>query len=464
MPANPFSRVGFSAILILLGALNFPPLDAMTINLAGPYSAKPSRPRSSDITFIAPGHDDFLFRTGDTPQLVCHPYLRSLDLKWELSHNFVRVPLRTGSTAVRYDNSFALDLPLHELPPGFYDVRVKINLTATEIISAQTTVGWCVENLAIHAQRPDDFDAFWATALTHLDTLPPAPVCTLERTLRGPEIDAYNLSSASLPENYDPTGARADTVEVYRVHFASYGGKTIEGWFTKPAGPGPFPALLVLPGAGNSARPAPVEHARHGYAALDIQVHGNPVDASSYKSLPSDHASRPEEDTHYGIYLHALQAVRALKQLPGTDATRLAVLGGSQGGRLTVVVAALDPSIKAAIPAITHYAYMPWVQWTEYINNVKQSGGDTGFTGAPLSAAKQSDRYFDVLNFAPRIHCPVLMNVGLTDPVSGPTGVQAVYLSMPAAKEIVPLPNTGHDWSPAFDRHAWRWLNKVLGY
>ena len=54
------------------------------------------------------------------------------------------------------------------------------------------------------------------------------------------------------------------------------------------------------------------------------------------------------------------------------------------------------------------------------------------------------------------------MNAGLTDPISSPTGIYAVFRELNCPKEILALPNTGHDWAPAFDRYAWRWLAEKL--
>ncbi len=71
--------------------------------------------------------------------------------------------------------------------------------------------------------------------------------------------------------------------------------------------------------------------------------------------------------------------------------------------------------------------------------------------------------YYDPMNFAPDIHCPVLMNAGLVDPVSLPTGVWAVFNRLAAAKRrMVVLDGLAHDWSAEFDRQAWRWLDEVL--
>ncbi|HEX4139861.1 MAG TPA: acetylxylan esterase [Candidatus Methylacidiphilales bacterium] len=435
----------------------------MTVNLASPYRPIPSPPRSLEVQFVAPGQDDFLFAGPGAPRIVCIPGKRAIALEWSLARNCVETPFLRGTGAARFDNGFTIDVPAEGLEPGFFDLRVSLRLTDAETLEGRTTFGWRHEEMGVHPLRPEDFDEFWSRGLAKIDAVPPQPVVTLERTLQGKEIGLYNVQHAALPENYDPEGAKCDEVEVYRVRFASCDGATVEGWFAKPVGPGPFPGLLVLPGAGNNARPAPVEHARHGYATLDVQVHAQPVDAASYTPAPDDSpVTRPEEKNHYAIYLHAVQAARALPLLPGVDRERLAVLGGSQGGRLTVVVAALDPSFRAAVPAIAHFAYMPWLHGVMALN-ARKSPGDGAFTpAAEVSTALRVDSYFDVLNFAPRVRCPVLMNAGLTDRVSPPTGIFAIYRALPGEKELVPLPNIAHDWAPAFDRYAWRWLERTL--
>ena len=68
---------------------------------------------------------------------------------------------------------------------------------------------------------------------------------------------------------------------------------------------------------------------------------------------------------HFKIYLNALQAVWGIMELPSVDAERSAVIGGSQGGGLAVVVAALELRIQAAVPAVAHYGVVPWVRWVD---------------------------------------------------------------------------------------------------
>lgn len=440
-------------------------VHAMTSNLALPWNPDPSPPRSRDLSFYPERPSDMLFERGKEIVVICQSWRRCLDLDWALCRNLVRTPLRTGHCPPRPGNCYRIAIPTADLLPGFYDLRVKVHYADSDVGQGVTTFGWKVDQEPIVGYRPADFEAFWDQAVRELRRVPLDLHVERQQTLRGAEIGRYNVEHAALPEHPDPAGERYDEIEVYKVDFASLGGKRVYAWFAKPVGEGPFPGLLVLPGAGMGPRPAPVEHAAHGFAAMDIQVHNQPVDLerTQYPPYPEDDLSAPEKMVHYYVYLNAVQAVSALAACPGVDPERLACAGGSQGGRLSIVVAALDQRIKAAVPALAHFAYLPWLHWAERMNKQKKSGAE-GFTPRALRPTQRlvTEGYFDLVNFAPRVRCPVLMNAGLIDPISPPTGVFAVYRSLTGPKQIVPLPTCGHDISLAFDREAFRWLEEKL--
>jgi cephalosporin-C deacetylase len=79
-------------------------------------------------------------------------------------------------------------------------------------------------------------------------------------------------------------------------------------------------------------------------------------------------------------------------------------------------------------------------------------------------AAGRCLAYYDPMNFAPDIRCPVLFNCGLIDPVSPPSSVFAVFNAIGGArKTLIVLDGMGHDLCPEFDRRAFRWLDGILG-
>jgi cephalosporin-C deacetylase len=165
------------------------------------------------------------------------------------------------------------------------------------------------------------------------------------------------------------------------------------------------------------------------------------------------------------MYLGAVQAVNYLLSRGDVDKRRVAAVGGSQGGRLSVTTAALHPQVKAIIPAIAHYGNVPYLKWAEASNAATPQEDGMDMAGPPPLPDTPENKccaYYDVMNFAPDVKCPVLMNAGLVDPVSLASGVFAIHQRLGSKdKWMIPLPGLGHDWSAEFDRRAWRWLDKV---
>lgn len=436
------------------------PLSAMTLNLAKEYDPSYAAPRSQDMVFYYPFCESALLTKPEEAVLrVRTVHEKALKVHWILCRNMVSAPLLEGELDALLNTGWELKLPVDKLSPGFYDLRVEFTDREGKKVVGSSTFGWKADEESLVEDRPADFEREWRARVAEIRKTPLDLKYEFIEMLEGKQIEEYNVKKAGLPPSYDPEGEKFDKIEVYKVSFASPNGGRVYGWFTKPAGDGPFPGLLVLPGAGNTMRPAPLEQARHGWAALDLQIHGHPVDLPVYpdNNYPVDGSWKQQG---YGrIYGNALLGVDALASLPGVDAKRLAVCGASQGGQLSLVVAALDPRIRAAVAGITHRAYVPYLSWVKQCNGNKDNGaaGPMGFKDP-----RSTDAWFDVLNFAPLVECPVFMNVGLIDPVSPATTVHAAFKKLNGPKQLIALPGMGHDWSPQFDRLAWRWLEKTM--
>ena len=167
------------------------------------------------------------------------------------------------------------------------------------------------------------------------------------------------------------------------------------------------------------------------------------------------------------MHQRVLQAVNYLLSRPDVDPRRLAVAGGSQGGRLGIVAAGLDPRITAVVSGLANSPNEPHLAWVARCNG---ANGAVPSDGMDLAGAPPPDTtpagvcwaYYDPMNYAPDIHCPVYCYGGLIDPVSPPFSVYAVYHRLGSKnKTYVPLPGLAHDWSGENDRRAWRWLDQV---
>lgn len=489
-----------SRMLTLAGlALSLQAVSAMNMNLATPYNDNCSPPQTPYLSFYSPQGTDLLFdrsslgRGHTTLEFICQAGLRSSGLSWTLSRNMVKKPFRQGQAEALTANRFRIAIEPAQLPAGFYDIKVVLDSgmpenrdpKAKRPVTGVCTFGWRAPEMGIRDTRPADFKAFWDQAKAKLAAIPldareETPLQSFDRE----QINAYNLSSAAIPADYDPTGHKVEEVESSKISFAGPDGGRVYAWLAKPKGPGPFPAMLVLPGAGFAARPRPLEHARHGYLTIDIQVHGQDVDLPTYPQIPGYYgqAVYTPVDAYYfyNVHLRVLQAINYLASRPDVDAKRIVVTGGSQGGRLGIVAAALDSRVKALVSCIANspnYPHLAWVARCNGLDKPSDNPSDPKFKGRPtfdgmdLTGAPPAPddeeahcmAYYDPMNFAPDIKCPVMMNAGLIDGASPPFSVWGVFNRLGVKEKILlPQAGLGHDWSPEFDRRAWQWLDHRL--
>lgn len=440
----------------------------MESNLNVPWGSKTSPPAVPELQFYSLQSDDLLFGAVKEVELRCQVGLRCVGLRYAVSRNHITVPFIQGAAIALPANGFVIKIPTEKLYPGFYDVKVWLDTGDARPVEGMCVFGYQVDKLKVRETSPADFTAFWARSTAALKKIPPDVKLGGMMTFKGRQIDDYNLAQAALPGDYDPAGHKTEEVEACKISFASLNGVRVHGWLAKPKGPGPFPTMLVLPGGGVTSRPMPLEHARHGYLALDIQIHGQDVDLKEYPPFAAFYenmAYEPVEKCYFHtMYLNAQQALNVLAAREDVDSRRIVVVGGSQGGRMSVVLAGLDARVAAAVPAIAHFGNMPYTQWSEACSKAGRDGMDVETPPVPANTPEQKCLpYFDVMNFAPDVECPVLMNIGLIDPVSLATGVWAIYQRLGTKdKQMVALPGMGHDWSAEFDRRAWRWLEEKL--
>ena len=493
----------------LVSALAF----GMNHNLAWPWGNPPrcSPPQSPLFAFYNRANTTMLFDGGDEIEIYCQAQVRpGSGLSWTLAHNMVVKPFLAGEAEDLPANLFRIVIPTKDLAPGFYDLRVKlegIGYNRLDLFAKKPrdgkgdvkvqsvppegmcTFGWKAEEMALPAPeyRPADFRAFWDKAYGDYCAKVPldARVESPELTFDAKAVETYNVTNACLPPCFDPKGVKYDEVVSYKVSWAGPDGGRVYANLARPKAEGRYPAMLVLPGAGTGPRPRPLDHARHGYVAIDVQVHGLDTDITNgykvagYNGVPSKYADHaPEHCCWYPIYLRAARGVDYLVSLPFVDASRIVCCGGSQGGRLSSCVPAIDRRVAATIPAIAHGANEPYLWWFKRQNGFAHpedrkpdpalvpGDGHAVFADAvkPVDdPAFEQYRYFDPMNFAPDVTCPVYMNMGLMDPCSYAPGVWAIYTRMASAdKTLVPIAGHAHDWFPAFDRAAYRWLGKVL--
>lgn len=296
------------------------------------------------------------------------------------------------------------------------------------------TAGFAPDQIKPAVADPADFDAFWTSGKEALSKIP---------------IDGERKL---LPE------FSTSTVNVYEVSFQNVGARDgatsrIFGILAEPKAPGKYPAVLGVPGAGVSPNRAMLRVAELGAITLSIGIHGIPanMEARIYSLLSSGGLSNywvnglESRDRYYyrRVYLGCVRANDYLTSLPNWNGTDLLVTGGSQGGALSIVTAALDPRVKrlaAYYPALSDMPGYLKGRAGGWPHMFKAEGVDSHRTKEKLESAA----YYDVVNFARRIKVPGMYSWGFNDETCPPTTTYAAYNSIAAPKQLVLALETGH--------------------
>jgi len=280
------------------------------------------------------------------------------------------------------------------------------------------------------APPPADFDTFWKAKLKELKRIPMNPV-----------LEKVDIGKPRL--------------EFWKITMNNIRGTHINGELARPAQGKKFPALLIVQWAGVYGLQTNwvTDRAAEGWLALDIEPHDLPIDRPeafykeqfagplrNYWAIGNDN-----RDTSYFLrmYLSCYRAVEYLKTRPDWNGKTLVVMGDSQGGQQTLMIAGLHPkNITAALALVPAGGDMlapdagrspGWPRW--YYNT--EGGKDP-------AKVHEASRYYDTANFALHIKCPVLVGLGLRDETCAPSSVLAVVNEINSSKEVVILPKSGH--------------------
>jgi cephalosporin-C deacetylase-like acetyl esterase len=299
--------------------------------------------------------------------------------------------------------------------------------------------------------EPADFDKFWKEGLDRLAKI------TVE-----PRLEHLPGSST----------AKAD---VYHVSFQTVGSglsltSRIYGILAVPKGPADrkYPALLRVPGAGVRQYNGNIPMAEAGMITLDIGIHGIPVTQPQwfYDNLRDSALNRymlynmDDREAYYyrRVFLSVVRANDFLVSLPQYDGQNLGVIGGSQGGVLAIVTAALDQRVKAM--AVSYPAMSDMIGYT-----AERAGGwphQFRDTKNRTKEKLETAAYYDTVNFARRVKIPGIYSWGFNDEVCPPTSIYAAYNVISAPKRVVLGVEMGHGNAAEQTARLNEWIERSL--
>ncbi|MCQ2335206.1 MAG: acetylxylan esterase [Paludibacteraceae bacterium] len=339
--------------------------------------------------------------------------------------------------------------------PGFKTLQISAEWkgkTYSNIIK----IAFAPDRMQPTATLPKDFSEFWADAIDKARQVPLLPFFVRKPEFDTPFCDTYEVrfqntrkgnylyGMMALPKGVCPT----DTVATRK-----------------------YPVLILWPGAGVMPHLGECDFfPEHGVITLEMGIHGIPVTLPKqlYADLNSNalrtysviNSPNPSDYYYNKVYVGTVRTVDFLCSLPFVDADRIGCFGGSQGGALSAVNAALDSRIRCAaisFPALTEiagYARGRAEGWPHLFRLEKVDERNK-------TLIEVAD-YYDVVNFSRQIRCKVIFYLGFNDITCCPSSTYTCYNVIPGEKELVTMQPSGHWMHMDYRQQRSEWLLEQL--
>lgn len=402
--------------------------------------------RADCLWMTVPDHADWLYKTGEKAKVEISLYRygipQDVEVNYEIGPDMMPA-ISTGKVTLKGGRAVITMGTLKT--PGFLDLRLKASLDGHNY-EHHVKVGFSPEQLKPYTKNPADFDAFWQKAI--------------EKARKAVSGEKLLMSKKKVDEYC------TDETDMYLLKLKTDLHHSIYAYLSMPKkrSDKKHPVVLCPPGAGVKTIKEPMRnlyYAKNGFIRLEMEIHGlNPeMTAEQFKEISSafDHENGylcnglDDKDNYYmkHVYVACVRALDYLCSLPEWDGKNVFVQGGSQGGALSLITAGLDPRVTACVanhPALSDMA--------GYLAN--RAGGYPHFNrqNNMLTPAKvETLAYYDVVNFARRITCPVYMTWGYNDNVCPPTTSYIVWNLITAPKESLITPVNEH-WTSEDTNYA----------
>lgn len=298
--------------------------------------------------------------------------------------------------------------------------------------------------------RPDDFDEYWARALTDLEAQP-ADV----------EI---------VPAEFQTPYARCS-----HLWFTGTGGARVHSKLLQPVTP-VGPAVLEFHGytgySGDWVSKLPYVALGHTVAALDMRGQGGlsvdeiPVAGWSMATyLLRGIDDDPDNLLYRHLYLDTVRLAQIVMGLDGVEADRVGATGFSQGGGLTLACAALEPRIRLAAPV---YPFLCDYQraWELDLEKAPYDEITAYFRKRDPLHQRENEvftrlGYIDAQHLAPRIKAKTVLTVALNDWVCPPSTQFAAYNKMTCEKSYRLYPDYAHETLPGTNDEIYSLLSTL---
>jgi cephalosporin-C deacetylase len=296
--------------------------------------------------------------------------------------------------------------------------------------------------------RQNDFDSFWHDAVK--------------------KVKKHDLKLKTVLYDYP-----LNDVTIYDTVFHGLDGTPIESWVILPrqAANNPVPAVVWFHGGGGRReRPFDYLHwlmAGFAVIVMDFRQQGGhtgsntPMDRFGADSFAVMNIEKHDSYYLYHAWTDAMLSIRIAEQIPEIDPARIVVAGSSQGGGTAMVMAALNNNISICLAMVPSFCW-----WDRRVFIRTGCGKDLAHFieryPDKMETVFKTMSYYDVINFADKIKCPVMVSCGLKDEATPPECVYAAYNKITSEKYIHNYPFGGHVIEPLEIEKQLRFIRERL--
>ena len=224
----------------------------------------------------------------------------------------------------------------------------------------------------------------------------------------------------------------------------------------------PWPVIVSTPGYGGTQQGVMLSECQRGYAVLQVFPRGQ-GDSEELWKVDSDkltgHLDSPENNYYRGAYADVIRAIDFVMSQKELDHGRIALVGTSQGGGISLAVAGIDSRVKAVVahvPFLCNFRLAAHIDNSRIKNQLDRAARND-------DAALRTLDYFDPFKLTQQLRIPVLMSAGGKDEVCPLQTIESVYKQLPAREKTLKLyPNLTHTSCVDFYNYSWQWLDKYF--
>ncbi|TXK81445.1 alpha/beta fold hydrolase [Paenibacillus sp. N3.4] len=263
-------------------------------------------------------------------------------------------------------------------------------------------------------------------------------------------------------------------IDAYKVSYHGFDNTPIHGWYLLPrfVKQEKLPCVVIFHGY-TGGKGYPEDYSQWllmGLAVFAIDVRGQGGETGNLlensfgmtKGWVTQGILDKDSCYYKAITVDGLRAVDWVSEQPEIDSGKIALAGSSQGGGLALTTAALSSKAAVAVAGIPNMCHMDFGVMHS-VSSLTEIADWLAIFPDKLDAVLSTLSYFDNLNLANRIRIPVLVSVGLKDPVCLPETVFATYNRIASTdKSIHVYPFEGHSVSGYHNRLSLDFIRQRL--